>query len=159
VSQSGSQAAAFFREVARNRQVWYLRDDRGSPAPKTDSGQRVFPYWSSHARAQRAASIWGGGLRASSACLEEWRSGALPELAEDGYLIGINWTGPRLVGWEFTVAEVLNRLDHVLREGPYAETALPPPQPNGLTVGACLVGLEHPGPVDNVGSEHGCHFL
>jgi hypothetical protein len=44
----------------------------------------------------------------------------LPELADDDYLIGINWTGPRLVGWEFTVAEVLNRLDHALGEGHYA---------------------------------------
>jgi hypothetical protein len=38
VSQSGSQAAAFFRDLARHRQVWCLRDDRGSSAPKTDSG-------------------------------------------------------------------------------------------------------------------------
>jgi hypothetical protein len=50
----------------------------------------------------------------------------LPELAEDGYLIGINWTGPRLVGWDFTVAEVLNRLDHVLREGAHAEDGCSP---------------------------------
>jgi hypothetical protein len=107
--------------VARHRLVWYVRDDRGSPAPKTDSGQRVFPYWSSQARAQRAASIWGGDLRAVSVPLDTWRIRALPELAEDGYLIGINWTGSRLVGWEFTVPEVLNRLDHALREGAYAE--------------------------------------
>jgi hypothetical protein len=63
----------------------------------------------------------GGGLRAVSVSPEAWRSGALPELAEDGYLIGINWTGPRLDGWEFTVTGVLNRLDHALREGEYAE--------------------------------------
>ncbi len=25
-------------------------------------------------------------------------------------MIGINWSGPRLVGWSFTPAEVLNRL-------------------------------------------------
>ncbi|SCF63386.1 hypothetical protein GA0115280_104454 [Streptomyces sp. Cmuel-A718b] len=25
-------------------------------------------------------------------------------------MIGINWTGPRLVGWSFTPAEALNRL-------------------------------------------------
>jgi len=34
-------------------------------------------------------------------------------LADEDYLIGINWTGTRLVGWEFTVDEVLNRLAHV----------------------------------------------
>jgi hypothetical protein len=119
VGQSGSQAAAFFREIARHRVVWFVRDDLGSPAPMTDSGQRVFPYWSSQARARRAAAVWGNGLRAESLPLDAWRTAALPDLAADGYLIGINWTGPRLVGWEFTVAEVLNRVDHALGEGAY----------------------------------------
>jgi hypothetical protein len=58
--------------------------------------------------------------------LDAWRIAALRELADDDYLIGINWTGPRLVGWEFTVAEVLNRLDHALGEGPYAADSSPP---------------------------------
>jgi hypothetical protein len=110
VSQSGSQAAAFFREVAEHGTVWFVRDDRGSPAPETASGQRVFPYWSSEARARRAADIWGGGLRPESLPLDAWRTTVLRTLADDGLLIGVNWTGPRLVGWEFTVAEVLNRL-------------------------------------------------
>jgi hypothetical protein len=125
MSQSASQAAAFFREVARHRIVWYVRDDEGSPAPKTSSGERAFPYWSSQARAQRAAEIWGGGLRAVSLPLEAWRSGELPELSAEGYRIGINWTGPRLVGWDFTVPEVLNRLAHALREGPYSDENAP----------------------------------
>jgi hypothetical protein len=128
VSQSASQAAAFFVEVARNRLVWCVRDDRGSPAPKTSSGKRAVPYWSSRARAKRAAEIWAGGLRPVSITLDAWRADELPELAAEDYLVGINWTGPRLVGWEFTVPEVLNRLSHVLREGPYSDdTAAPPP--------------------------------
>ncbi|WP_328415168.1 DUF2750 domain-containing protein [Micromonospora sp. NBC_00389] len=125
MSQSASQAAAFFREVARHRIVWYVRDDDGSPAPKTSSGERAFPYWSSQARAERAAEIWGGGLRAASLPFEAWRSGELPELSDEGYRIGINWTGPRLVGWDFTVPEVLNRLAHALREGPYSDESAP----------------------------------
>ena len=125
MSQSASQAAAFFREVARHRIVWCVRDDEGSPAPKTSSGQRAFPYWSSQARAQRAVQIWGGGLRAVSLPLEAWRSRALPELSDEGYRIGINWTGPQLVGWDFTVPEVLNRLARALREGPHSEESAP----------------------------------
>jgi hypothetical protein len=120
VSQSGSQAAAFFREVVEHRVVWFVHDDQGVPTPKNDSGNRVVPYWSSKSRAQRAADIWGGGLRAGFLSLDAWRSVELPDIARDGCLIGINWTGPRLVGWEFTVAEVLNRLDHALGEGAYA---------------------------------------
>lgn len=122
VSQSGAQAAAFFREVARHRQVWHVRDEQGSPAPVTSSGKRAAPYWSSQARAQRAASIWGGGLWTVSVSVEGWRDNELPGLADGDYLVGINWSGPRLVGWDFTVAEVLNRLAHALGEGPYADT-------------------------------------
>ena len=98
MSQSGSQAVAFFREVASHRTVWYVRDDNGSPAPTTSSGARAMPYWSSQARAQRAADIWGNDLRPVSLSLETWRDDELPELADEGYRVGINWTGPRLVG-------------------------------------------------------------
>ncbi|WP_343442047.1 DUF2750 domain-containing protein [Micromonospora schwarzwaldensis] len=74
VSQSGSQAAAFFREVAGHRTVWFVRDAQGSPAPKTSSGARAMPYWSSRARAQRAADIWGNDLRPVSVSLQVWRN-------------------------------------------------------------------------------------
>ncbi|SDZ41853.1 Protein of unknown function [Micromonospora pattaloongensis] len=79
------------------------------------------PYWSSRARAQRAADIWGNDLRPVSVSLEAWRNDELPELADEDYRVGINWTGPRLVGWDFTVSEVLNRLAHALREGPHSD--------------------------------------
>jgi hypothetical protein len=98
-----------------------VSDDQGSPAPKTSSGERAFPYWSSKSRARRAADIWGAGLRVVSTSLESWSTEDLPELADEGLRIGINWTGARLVGWDFTVAEVQNRLAHALHEGPHAD--------------------------------------
>jgi hypothetical protein len=110
MSQSGSQAAAFFREITRNRIVWCVRDDLGSPAPITSSGKRAVPYWSTLARARRAAETWGQGLRAESLSLDTWRERELPQVARDGLLVGINWTGRRLAGWDFTVEEALNRL-------------------------------------------------
>lgn len=120
MSQSASQAAAFFREVARHRVVWFVRDDQGSPAPRNADGRRTLPYWSSEARGRRAADVWGHGLRAASMPLDTWRREELARLADEEHLVGVNWTGPRLVGWEFTVAEVENRLRHALQEGPYA---------------------------------------
>jgi hypothetical protein len=57
--------------------------------------------------------------------METWRDKELPGLADEGYQVGINWTGPRLVGWDFTVAEVLNRLAHALRESPYSSDEAP----------------------------------
>ncbi|MFF5293046.1 DUF2750 domain-containing protein [Paractinoplanes globisporus] len=123
MSQSASQAAAFFRDLAVHRVVWQVEDEQGRPAPMTASGQRAMPFWSSRARAQRAANLgfWGGDLRATQVPVEVWRDTDLPDLETEGLLIGINWTGPRLVGYEFTVPEVLNRIAHALKEGPYAD--------------------------------------
>lgn len=42
--------------------------------------------------------------------LDTWRDRDLPDAAREGHKIGINWSGPRLVGWDFTPMEVLNRL-------------------------------------------------
>jgi hypothetical protein len=33
--------------------------------------------------------------------LATWCDRVLPDAAQDGLVIGINWSGPRLVGWSF----------------------------------------------------------
>ena len=110
MSQSGSQAAAFFRDVRRNRVVWLVQNDDGSPTHLSADGTRSLPFWSTSARAQRAAAIWGNELRAESMPLDTWCERVLPDAARDGLVIGVNWSGPRLVGWSFTTTEVHNRL-------------------------------------------------
>jgi hypothetical protein len=110
MSQSGSQAGAFFRDVRQSRVVWLVRDDRGSPTHLSADGTRSLPFWSTSARAQRAAKIWGHGLRVGSMPLDTWCERALPDATRDGLVIGINWSGQRLVGWSLTSVEVLNRL-------------------------------------------------
>ncbi|MCX5115401.1 DUF2750 domain-containing protein [Streptomyces sp. NBC_00378] len=60
------------------------------------------PFWSTSPRAQRAAKIWGHGLRVESMTLDTWCDRVLPDAARDEVVIGINWSGPRLVGWSFT---------------------------------------------------------
>jgi len=110
MSQSGSQAAAFFRDVRQSRVVWLVRGDDGSPTLLSEDGTRSLPFWSTSARAQRATKIWGHGLRVESMPLDTWCESVLPDTARDGLVIGINWSGPRLVGWSFTPMEVLNRL-------------------------------------------------
>ena len=119
MSASGAQAAAFFRGVAERRTVWWVRDDKGSPIVMSGTGQPAFPYWSSEARAESAARLWGPEFRVVAMPLDNWRNAALPDLARDNYRVGINWSGPNLTGWDFTVDEVLNRLAHALREPPY----------------------------------------
>lgn len=110
MSQSGSQAAAFFRDVRQSRVVWLVRDDDGSPTHLSGDGTRSLPFWSTSARAQRAARVWGRGLQVGSMPLDTWCELVLRDATRDGLVIGINWSGERLVGWSFTPEEVLNRL-------------------------------------------------
>ncbi|WP_406274830.1 DUF2750 domain-containing protein [Actinacidiphila glaucinigra] len=101
---------------------WFVRDDAGSPASMDSSGRRSAPYWSTAARAKRAAELWGGNLRVEPMTLDHWRDAELPVLAQEQLLVGINWSGPRLVGWSFTVPEVINRLIHALGESSSGRT-------------------------------------
>ncbi|WP_406840945.1 DUF2750 domain-containing protein [Streptomyces sp. AHU1] len=121
MSVSGAQAAAFFRDVARTRTVWWVRNDEGCLVPVAASGHEAFPYWSTKARAQRAVELWGPDFRAVSMPLDQWRNAALPDLDKEDLRVGINWSGPRLTGWDFTVGEVVNRLNHALGEPPYGQ--------------------------------------
>ncbi|MFI1539424.1 DUF2750 domain-containing protein [Streptomyces anandii] len=110
MSQSGSQGAAFIRDVRQSDVIWLVRDDGGSPTFSAD-GTRSLPFWSTSPRARRAAAkIWGHGLRVESMPLDTWCDCVLPDAARDGLMIGVNWSGPRLVGWSFTPNEVLNLL-------------------------------------------------
>jgi hypothetical protein len=109
------QAGAFFREVARDRRVWGVRDDEGFPAFMDGSGERAMPFWSLESRAARVIETCPAyaSLRAVAIPLAEWIDGWLPDLRNDGLGVGVNWSGPRARGWDFTVSEMLNRLQSV----------------------------------------------
>jgi len=49
--------------------------------------------------------------------LDDWRARELPDVAREGLMVGINRSGPRLVGWSFTPMEVLNRLAGLTSSG------------------------------------------
>jgi hypothetical protein len=118
VSQSGAQAAAFFRDVVRTREVWTVREEQGFPAPKTPDGTRAQPFWSSERRVRRIISTVPdyAGFQPHRTPLEEWRGRWLADSEREGLLMGINWSGPRAVGWDFKPREVMVRLDAAERE-------------------------------------------
>ncbi|MFD3504950.1 DUF2750 domain-containing protein [Streptomyces sp. NPDC058678] len=110
MSQSGSQAAAFFRDVRESRVVWLVRDDNGSPTHLSADGTRSLPFWSTSPRAERAAKIWGRGLRAESMPLDTWcdrvTARCRPGWTRDRHQLERAAPGRR----SFTPKEVLNRL-------------------------------------------------
>jgi hypothetical protein len=102
--------------VAANRTVWTIRDAGGYPAPKTSSGQRAQPFWSSRSRAQNiitAVAAYAGFVpeEIGWACFcASW----VPELAADGVLVGINWSGQRATGYDLPPGDVQRNLEAVI---------------------------------------------
>lgn len=78
--------------------VWIVREGDDSPVPLGADGSRSLPRWSSSSQGLGV----GSGLRVESMPLDAWCLAELPAARRDGLLIGINWSGSRLVGWSFT---------------------------------------------------------
>lgn len=102
MSQSAPQAAAFYRDVAETKVVWTVCDDKGYPAPKTRSGRRAMPFWSSKSRVERiiknapAYSIFEPIGFTWQQFLEEW----IPIIKKSNQLVGVNWSGKNVVGYD-----------------------------------------------------------
>jgi hypothetical protein len=116
MSQSGSQAWAFYREVARSRTLWTVGDDVGYPAPKTASGQRAQPFWSSRSRAEKiiatvpAYSTFHPEAISWGVFCKTW----IADMERDGLLVGINWSGPRAVGFDFKPFELQRNVEALI---------------------------------------------
>ncbi len=108
MSQSAAQYAAFWRDVARQRRVWTLRDAQGFPAPPNGDGQRTMPFWSSASRVERVIRSVPAyaGFTPHELTWEEFRDHWLPGLARDGVRVGVNWSGPRATGYDCSPAEI-----------------------------------------------------
>ena len=109
MSQAASQYAAFWRDVKKNRRVWTVKDGGGFPAPKTRTGQRAMPFWSTLSRVQRIVRTVPAyaGFIPHEISWEEFRDYWLKELVADGYLVGVNWSGPRAIGYDMAPADIL----------------------------------------------------
>jgi hypothetical protein len=109
VTQSASQAAAFYREVALAGAVWTIRDADGFPAPKDSEGRRAHPFWSSRSRAEKVIATVPAYTSFSvveiawTEFCERW----IPGLARDGIFVGVNWSGARATGFDVEPAAVL----------------------------------------------------
>ncbi len=102
MSQAASQASAFYREVAETRVLWTVEDDVGYPAPVTSSGQRAQPFWSSRSRAERiiANAPAYRVFRPAEVAWADFCARWVPDFIRDSMLVGVNWSGPRVTGYD-----------------------------------------------------------
>jgi hypothetical protein len=108
MSQAASQYAAFWRDVRVSRKVWTVTDDDGVPAPKTRTGQRAMPFWSSLRRVQkiiRTVPAYGSFVPKEMAW-EEFRDEWLADLEHQGLLVGVNWSGLHALGYDVSPADM-----------------------------------------------------
>lgn len=118
MTQSSSQAWAFYREVAAERTLWTVEDDVGYPAPKTAQGRRAHPFWSSEARAARIVAEAAAYKTFSPVAIpwdrfcEKW----VPGLTEDGLLVGVNWSGPRATGYDMEPEDLRRNVQALIDE-------------------------------------------
>ena len=116
MSQAASQYAAFARDVAEHGRVWTLRDDGGFPSPKTPDGNRAMPFWSSLSRVERiiATVTAYAGFQPFEISWDLFRDKWLPGLERDGLLVGVNWSGPRALGYDLAPKDVRARIEYEL---------------------------------------------
>jgi hypothetical protein len=118
MTQSGSQAWAFYREVAACKMLWTVEDDVGYPAPKTAEGRRAQPFWSSQSRAAKVVAEVPAYAAFSPAAIpwdkfcETW----VPGLTQDGLLVGVNWSGPRAIGFDMEPEELMRNVQALIED-------------------------------------------
>ena len=102
MSQSASQAHAFYREVAKEGIVWSIKDAGGFPAPVGDEGKRAMPFWSSRSRAEKIIQTVAAYDQFVPVAISwvQFRDAWLPGLEKDGLQVGVNWSGQNATGYD-----------------------------------------------------------
>ena len=116
MGQSASQAAAFYRDVAESKTLWTVQDDGGVPAPPKSNGQRAMPFWSSLSRVRRIIRTVPAyaALRPLEVSWTDFCTSWGPDLARDGLLVGVNWSGANAVGYDLAPQDVIANVAHHL---------------------------------------------
>jgi hypothetical protein len=102
MSQSALHAAAFYKEVAKTRVLWTIRDSGGFPAPMTSSGHRAQPFWSSRSRAARVIKNVPAyaDFEPIEVSWDEFCSSWVHKLTRDQIKVGVNWSGKNAEGYD-----------------------------------------------------------
>ncbi len=118
MTQAGSQAWAFYREVAKNQKVWTIRDQGGFPAPKNREGKRSQPFWSSLSRVQTIIKKVPAysGFEPYEISWDDFCNKWVPGLSKDGLLIGVNWSGDKALGFDLEPKQVQTSIETVKNE-------------------------------------------
>jgi hypothetical protein len=107
--------AVFADRLLAAGRVWAIADQDGPLRAKGVDGSAAQPFWSSRARVERMIERAQApdNLKPIEMSLDEFFRGALPALAGDGVLVGIDWE-PNESGWVLEADEVRDQIRTVL---------------------------------------------
>ena len=117
MSQAASQAWAFYREVAKTRVVWTVRDEGGFPTV-TSSGKQAQPFWSSRSRVERIIKSVPAysGFKPYEVSWEDFCSKWVPDFVKDGLMVGVNWSGKRAVGYDIEPENLVRSVEAIIED-------------------------------------------
>ena len=118
MSQAASQAWAFYRDVAKNRKVWTIRDAGGFPAPKASDGSRAQPFWSSLSRVQRIIKTAPAytGFQPHEISWEDFCAKWVPGLSKDSIKVGVNWSGAKVIGYDIEAEKLRRSVEAMIQD-------------------------------------------
>ena len=110
VSQSSLNLNSFLSEAIENQRVWTIRDENGFPAPQNSEGNRAMPFWTTLSRVQKIINSVDGyqNFEHFEITLQDFIQKWLPGLEKDDLLVGINWSGKRVTGYDLKGSELLD---------------------------------------------------
>jgi hypothetical protein len=117
VSQAASQASIFFEQVARERRAFaFLADGEHIILPMAQG--EVVPLWSSRSRAEKIHRLHPKykDFAVHEIPLDTVLGELLPRLEAEVIRVGANWSGPRLVGFDYSVADARRNLDYWIQK-------------------------------------------
>ena len=109
-----ADTAIFYRDVAANRHVWTVKEERGFPAPRNSTGVRAQPFWSSLSRVERiirTAPAYSA-FQPYEITWDQFRDHWIPLLTRDGMKVGVNWSGKRVAGFDLDPAFVQRWIEY-----------------------------------------------
>jgi len=117
MSIAAAHAHNFFSDVVKNNALWTIRDDAGFPTSTNPSSETSMPFWSSEDRAQRIIDnvLAYRGFTTHRLALSEFLERWLVGLERDGLMVGINWSGTHVSGYDYSPSDVRNRLREAMK--------------------------------------------
>ena len=115
MSVAASQYSKFCSDVAAKKLAFsFLSDTDFLVYPV--GGAEVVPFWSSRSRIERVVKAHPkySMYRICEFPLENLFA-SLAQLESEGILVGVNWSGPRLTGYNVAVADLRAALQHQLK--------------------------------------------